>query len=111
MRLTNGLQRSGVCKAHLLCGLAKINIGLSSRKLSCLIGLHQVTTGSAKTSLARTNGDLDYDNWVLFFTGHGASGGGSDLDQGDTRRHFKMKDFSTIFQDDWRIRRGLTINR
>ena len=60
--------------------------------------------------MARTNGDLDYDNWVLFFTGHGASGGGSDLDQGDTRRHFKMKDFSTFFQDDWRIRRGLTIN-
>ena len=38
--------------------------------------------------MARTNGDLDYDNWVLFFTGHGASGGGSDLDQGDTRRNF-----------------------
>lgn len=60
--------------------------------------------------MARTNGDLDYDNWALFFTGHGASGGGSDLDQGDTRRHFKMKDFSMFFQDDWRIRRGLTIN-
>ena len=38
--------------------------------------------------MARTNGDLDYDNWVLFFTGHGAAGGGSDLDQGDTRRDF-----------------------
>ncbi len=38
--------------------------------------------------MARTNGDLDYDNWVFFFTGHGASGGGSDLDQGDTRRNF-----------------------
>ena len=60
--------------------------------------------------MARTNGDLDYGNWALFFTGHGAAGGGSDLDQGDTRRHFKMKDFSTFFQDDWRIRRGLTIN-
>lgn len=60
--------------------------------------------------MARTNGDLDYDNWVLFFTGHGASNGGSDLDQGDTRRHFKMKDFGLFLQDDWRIRRGLTIN-
>ncbi len=60
--------------------------------------------------MARTNGDLDYDNWALFFTGHGAAGGGSDLDQGDTRRHFKMKDFSTFFQDDWRVLRGLTIN-
>ena len=38
--------------------------------------------------MARTNGDLDYDNWVFFFTGHGAAGGGSDLDQGDTRRNF-----------------------
>ena len=38
--------------------------------------------------MARTNGDLDYDNWVLFFTGHGAAGGGSDLDQGDTRRNY-----------------------
>ena len=35
--------------------------------------------------MARTNGDLDYDNWIFFFTGHGAAGGGSDLDQGDTR--------------------------
>jgi hypothetical protein len=60
--------------------------------------------------MARTNGDLDYGNWALFFTGHGAAGGGSDLDQGDTRRHFKMKDFSMFFQDDWRIRPGLTIN-
>jgi hypothetical protein len=42
--------------------------------------------------MARTNGDLDYDNWVLFFTGHGASGGGSDLDQGDTRRDFLAHD-------------------
>ena len=24
--------------------------------------------------MARTNGDLDYDNWVFFFTGHGAVG-------------------------------------
>jgi len=60
--------------------------------------------------MARTNGDLDYDNWVFFFTGHGASGGGSDLDQGDTRRHFRMKDVSLYFQDDWRVRKGLTLN-
>jgi len=60
--------------------------------------------------MARTNGDLDYSNWVLFFTGHGAAGGGSDLDQGDTRRHFRMKDVSLFVQDDWRVRKGLTIN-
>ena len=60
--------------------------------------------------MARTNGDLDYDNWLFFFTGHGAAGGGSDLDQGDTRRHFKMRDVSLFAQDDWRIRPGLTIN-
>jgi len=60
--------------------------------------------------MARTNGDLDYDNWVLFFTGHGAAGGGSDLDQGDTRRHFRMKDISLFVQDDWRVRKGLTLN-
>jgi hypothetical protein len=60
--------------------------------------------------MARTNGDLDYDNWVFFFTGHGASGGGSDLDQGDTRRHFRMRDLSLFVQDDWRVRRGLTLN-
>lgn len=60
--------------------------------------------------MARTNGDLDYDNWVLFFTGHGASGGGSDLDQGDTRRDYNMFDVSVYAQDDWRVRRGLTIN-
>lgn len=60
--------------------------------------------------MARTNGDLDYDNWVFFLTGHGAAGGGSDLDQGDTRRHFKMKDYALFFQDDWRVRKGLTFN-
>jgi hypothetical protein len=60
--------------------------------------------------MARTNGDLDYDSWLYFFTGNGASGGGSDLDQGDTRRHFKMVDTSLFVQDDWRIRRGLTMN-
>ena len=56
--------------------------------------------------MARTNGDLDYDNWVLFFTGHGASGGGSDLDQGDTRRDFLAHDIGAFVQDDWRIGRG-----
>lgn len=60
--------------------------------------------------MARTNGDLDYDNWVLFMTGHGASGGGSDLDQGDTRRDYNMFDVSFYAQDDWRVRKGLTIN-
>lgn len=60
--------------------------------------------------MARTNGDLDYGNWVLFFTGHGASGGGSDLDQGDTRRHFKMKDYAVFAQDDWKLRPNLTLN-
>ncbi len=60
--------------------------------------------------MARTNGDLDYDNWILFFTGHGASGGGSDLDQGDTKRDYNMVDTSLFVQDDWRIRKGLTIN-
>ena len=60
--------------------------------------------------MARTNGDLDYDNWVLFFTGHGASGGGSDLDQGDTRRDFAAHDVGMFLQDDWRLGRGLTVN-
>jgi outer membrane receptor protein involved in Fe transport len=60
--------------------------------------------------MARTNGDLDYDNWVLFFTGHGASGGGSDLDQGDTRRAFLTNDIGGFVQDDWRLGGGLTIN-
>ena len=60
--------------------------------------------------MARTNGDLDYDNWVLFFTGHGAAGGGSDLDQGDTRRQFFTSDIGGFVQDDWRIGGGLTLN-
>jgi outer membrane receptor protein involved in Fe transport len=60
--------------------------------------------------MARTNGDLDYDSWVFFFTGHGAAGGGSDLDQGDTRRNYRMWDTGLFFQDDWRVRKGLTIN-
>lgn len=66
--------------------------------------------GLAGEFLARTNGDLDYDNWVFFFTGHGASGGGSDLDQGDTRRDFKAHDVGGFVQDDWRLGRGLTLN-
>jgi outer membrane receptor protein involved in Fe transport len=60
--------------------------------------------------MARTNGDLDYDNWVFFFTGHGASGGGSDLDQGDTRRQFQAQDVGMFVQDDWRVGNGLTLN-
>jgi hypothetical protein len=60
--------------------------------------------------MARTNGDLDYDNWVFFFTGHGAAGGGSDLDMGDTRRNFIIWDTSFFLQDDWRVRPGLTLN-
>lgn len=60
--------------------------------------------------MSRTNGDLDYGNWALFFTGNGAAGGGSDLDQGDTRRDFLANDFSWFVQDDWKMRPGLTIN-
>jgi Carboxypeptidase regulatory-like domain len=59
---------------------------------------------------SRTNGDLDYDTWALFFTGHGASGGGSDLDQGDTRRNMTAQDISLYFHDDWKARKGLTLN-
>jgi len=60
--------------------------------------------------MSRTNGDLDFSNWVLFFAGHAASGTSSDLDQGDTRRHFKMLDYSFFLHDDWRARPGLTLN-
>ena len=60
--------------------------------------------------MARTNGDLDYGNWALFFTGNGAAGGGSDLDQGDTRRDFLASDIGGFVQDDWRLGGGLTVN-
>ena len=60
--------------------------------------------------MARTNGDLDYDNWVFFFTGHGAAGGGSDLDQGDTRRNYSTHDIGAFVQDDWKVGGGLTVN-
>jgi outer membrane receptor protein involved in Fe transport len=60
--------------------------------------------------MARTNGDLDYDNWALFFAGHGAAGGGSDLDQGDTRRDYAANDVGLFVQDDWRVGAGVTIN-
>lgn len=60
--------------------------------------------------MSRTNGDLDYGNWALFFTGHGAAGGGSDLDQGDTRRDFLAHDVGAFLQDDWRIGGGVTLN-
>ena len=46
----------------------------------------------------------------LFFTGHGASGGGSDLDQGDTRRNMTAQDISWYVHDDWKVRKGLTLN-
>ncbi|MGH9935602.1 MAG: hypothetical protein ACREAM_05100 [Blastocatellia bacterium] len=59
---------------------------------------------------SRTNGDLDYDTWALFFTGHGAAGGGSDLDQGDTRRNMTAQDISWYAHDDWKARKGLTLN-
>lgn len=60
--------------------------------------------------MSRTNGDLDYNNWVFFFTGHGAASGSSDLDQGDTRRDFLAHDFSLYLQDDWKVTRNFTIN-
>lgn len=60
--------------------------------------------------MSRNNGDLDYDNWIFFFTGHGAAGGGSDLDQGDTRRNFTANDFSLFVHDDWKALPGLTVN-
>ena len=60
--------------------------------------------------MARTNGDLDYDNWALFFTGHGAVGGGSDLDQGDTRRNYLAWDTSVFFQDHWKVRKDFTVD-
>lgn len=60
--------------------------------------------------MSRTNGDLDYNNWVFFFTGHGAASGSSDLDQGDTRRDFTAQDVGGFVQDDWRLGGGLTVN-
>lgn len=60
--------------------------------------------------MSRTNGDLDYNNWVFFFTGHGAASGSSDLDQGDTRRNFLASDIGGFLQDTWRVGGGLTLN-
>ncbi len=60
--------------------------------------------------MSRTNGDLDFTNWALFFTGHVSSSTSSDLDMGDTRRHFKMLDYSFFAHDDWKLRPGLTLN-
>jgi hypothetical protein len=89
----------------------------ASDTVSYIAGSHTLQFGAeAKRNtiggeyMARTNGDLDYDSWLFFFTGHGAAGGGSDLDQGDTRRNYRMWDFGFFAQDDWRVRKGLTIN-
>jgi hypothetical protein len=60
--------------------------------------------------MSRTNGDLDYDNWILFFTGKGNPTGGSDLDQGDTRRNMTAQDVSWYVHDDWKVRKNLTLN-
>ncbi len=60
--------------------------------------------------MSRTNGDLDYNNWVFFFTGHGAASGSSDLDQGDTRRDFLASDVGGFVQDNWRVGGGLTVD-
>jgi len=86
-------------------------------KWTAVRGMHTLQAGAEYRRvnlqgeyMARTNGDLDYDNWVLFFTGHGASGGGSDLDQGDTRRDYSTNDFGAFVQDDWHVGGGLTVN-
>ena len=88
-----------------------------SDRLSLVTGRHTVQAGFEYRRInlkgeymARTNGDLDYDNWVFFFTGHGAAGGGSDLDQGDTRRDFLANDIGGFVQDDWHVGGGLTVN-
>ncbi len=89
----------------------------ASDRWALIAGQHNVQAGLEYRRInlqgeymARTNGDLDYDNWVFFFTGHGAAGGGSDLDQGDTRRDFLASDVGGFVQDDWHVGRGLTIN-
>ena len=89
----------------------------ASARWSLATGRHTLQSGVEYRNMrmsgeymSRTNGDLDYDNWVLFFTGHGASGGGSDLDQGDTRRDFRAQDVGAFIQDDWKVGGGLTIN-
>ncbi len=89
----------------------------ASNTVSRILGNHTLQFGGevkrntiAGEYMARTNGDLDYDSWLFFFTGNGAAGGGSDLDQGDTRRNYRMWDTGLFFQDDWRVRKGLTIN-
>ncbi|MBC8165981.1 MAG: carboxypeptidase regulatory-like domain-containing protein [Bryobacteraceae bacterium] len=60
--------------------------------------------------LARTNGDIDFENWATFLTGFSHPTSSSDLDQGDTRRNFLMKDYGLFISDDWKVGRGLTIN-
>jgi hypothetical protein len=89
----------------------------ASARWSLVAGRHTLQSGVEyrrmrldSEYMSRTNGDLDYDNWVLFFTGNGAAGGGSDLDQGDTRRDFRAQDAGVFLQDDWKIGGGLTLN-
>lgn len=89
----------------------------ASTKWSLTVGRHTMQAGVEYRRIgldteymSRTNGDLDYGNWALFLTGHGAAGGGSDLDQGDTRRDFFTNDYGVFLQDDWRVGRGLTVN-
>ena len=89
----------------------------ASSRWSLLVGAHTLQAGVEYRHInlegeymSRTNGDLDYGNWALFFTGNGAAGGGSDLDQGDTRRDFLASDYGVFLQDDWRLGGGLTLN-
>ena len=87
-----------------------------SDRVSLVTGRHTVQAGFEYRRIKSSdghgphNGDLDYDNWVFFFTGHGAAGGGSDLDQGDTRRDFIANDIGGFVQDDWHVGGGLTVN-
>ncbi len=89
----------------------------ASDRWTVMTGRHTIQAGAEYRHIniqgeymARTNGDLDYGSWALFFTGHGAAGGGSDLDQGDTRRNFTTNDVGVFLQDDWRVGAGLTVN-